>query len=207
MNKYFLLFALSFTFICNSGAQEIEKIDEGKIKIRQNIDAEDQPYYVIKIGQRQTEFNNKELNIQENNFSAINPDWIEEISVLKGEKAEELYGDNGKNGVIVITLKEDKLADLPEEISSRLESVEPYYVIKLGDEEFEFDTDEYNPKSKSLESLKPEWIQEVNVHKDEKATELYGKNGKYGVVIITLKDDKSSSLPKELKAKFKAINK
>jgi len=205
MNKYFLLIALSFTLVWKAQAQDIEKSDGTKIEIRQSTDAKEQAYYVIKVGHKQTEFTSEELNIQENNFSAINPDWIKEVSVLKGEKAKVLYGEKGKNGVIIITLKEDNLADLPEKISTRLESVEPFYVIKAGTDEFEFDTDKYDSKSKSLESIKPEWIQEIYVYKDEKATELYGKNGKNGVVIITLKDEYLSELPKDLKAKFKVI--
>jgi TonB-dependent SusC/RagA subfamily outer membrane receptor len=35
----------------------------------------------------------------------INPDDVESMNVLKGESATELYGDKGKNGVIVITTK------------------------------------------------------------------------------------------------------
>ena len=36
---------------------------------------------------------------------SLHPDMIESISVLKGEAAIKTYGDKGKNGVIVITLK------------------------------------------------------------------------------------------------------
>jgi len=39
-------------------------------------------------------------------LSEINPDQIESISVLKGEAAENLYKEEGKNGVIKIKLKE-----------------------------------------------------------------------------------------------------
>jgi hypothetical protein len=38
----------------------------------------------------------------------INPNDIEAIEVLKGEKAIEKFGQNGKNGAIIITLKEKK---------------------------------------------------------------------------------------------------
>ncbi len=40
---------------------------------------------------------------------SINPDDIESINVLKGEKATEKYGDKGENGVIEITMKSDGL--------------------------------------------------------------------------------------------------
>lgn len=36
----------------------------------------------------------------------INPDKIDNIHVFKGESAKYLYGEKGKNGVVVITTKE-----------------------------------------------------------------------------------------------------
>lgn len=38
-------------------------------------------------------------------FQSLNPDKIESISVLKGEQAKQVYGEKGKNGVILVTLK------------------------------------------------------------------------------------------------------
>ncbi|WP_372950168.1 TonB family protein [Mariniphaga sp.] len=40
------------------------------------------------------------------NIDDVNPENIEKIDVLKGESATELYGEKGKNGVIVITSKQ-----------------------------------------------------------------------------------------------------
>ncbi|MCA1758763.1 MAG: TonB family protein, partial [Bacteroidales bacterium] len=40
------------------------------------------------------------------NIDDVNPENIENIDVLKGESATELYGEKGKNGVIVITSKQ-----------------------------------------------------------------------------------------------------
>ena len=42
-------------------------------------------------------------------FSAINPNDIEEVSVLKGANAAAIYGSQGVNGVILITTKKGKL--------------------------------------------------------------------------------------------------
>lgn len=45
-------------------------------------------------------------NLQsEEGLSSIDPKSIEKIDVLKGEAAIKLYGDKGKNGVVMITLK------------------------------------------------------------------------------------------------------
>ena len=41
-------------------------------------------------------------------LNTINPHDIERIDVLKEKSATELYGEVGKNGVIIITTKKDK---------------------------------------------------------------------------------------------------
>lgn len=43
--------------------------------------------------------------IAEPDFKALKPDNIQSVNVLKGESAIKAYGDKGKNGVILITLK------------------------------------------------------------------------------------------------------
>ena len=45
----------------------------------------------------------------------LNPDKIQSMEVLKGEKAVERFGEKGKEGVVVMELKEEvSLARLPE---------------------------------------------------------------------------------------------
>ena len=50
--------------------------------------------------------NGKEISREE--MDAIKPDSIEKVEVLKGESATKKYGDNGQNGVILITTKDKK---------------------------------------------------------------------------------------------------
>jgi len=38
-------------------------------------------------------------------ISSINPDSIESMSVLKGDSAIAIYGEKGKNGVVIITTR------------------------------------------------------------------------------------------------------
>lgn len=52
------------------------------------------------------------------NIEDVSPENIEKIDVLKGESATELYGEKGKNGVIVITSKQKAE---PNTITSELE--------------------------------------------------------------------------------------
>ena len=44
----------------------------------------------------------------------IDSEWIQSISVFKDGKATEMYGCKGKNGVIIISLKEDHIEDFIE---------------------------------------------------------------------------------------------
>ncbi len=55
-----------------------------------------QPLYIIKDKQGQH---------RASSLGELNPQDIEAIEVIKGEKALEQYGGEGKNGVVIITLK------------------------------------------------------------------------------------------------------
>ena len=44
------------------------------------------------------------IELKEKSFASINPDYIEQVTVLK-DKGAEPYGDKGKNGVVLITTK------------------------------------------------------------------------------------------------------
>lgn len=45
-------------------------------------------------------------------LSIINPNDIKEIDVLKDKAAKDLYGENGRNGVILLTLKDQNINTL-----------------------------------------------------------------------------------------------
>lgn len=59
--------------------------------------ADSSPTFYIKNGN---------LYLKIPSVNEINPNDIESIEVLKGEKAIEKFGQNGKNGAIILTLKE-----------------------------------------------------------------------------------------------------
>ncbi|MBT8190044.1 MAG: hypothetical protein HKN67_08590 [Saprospiraceae bacterium] len=82
------------------------------------------PYYVIIADGKQLEVSADKMKEKYDGLSILNPDHIKEISVYKDEKASELYGDNGKNGVIIITLKKGKLKLLPDEFKSGFKVIE-----------------------------------------------------------------------------------
>lgn len=72
---------------------------EPKVTIAaENGNPDTSPLYIIKTKDGET----LKMNIKD-----INPNDIDAMTVLKDKAATELYGEKGKNGVIIITLKKD----------------------------------------------------------------------------------------------------
>jgi len=110
----------------------------------------------------------KEVDSIEN----LDPNTIESIDVFKRESATAIYGEKGKNGVIIIKTKKG------EEASSD-KSANPLYIL---------DGKEIN----STENLNPNTIESVNVLKIGTATAAYGEKGKNGVVVIEGEKEQSA---------------
>ncbi len=58
----------------------------------------------------------KTFIIADSNLNIINPSWIKTINVLKGDNAIKNYGEAGKNGVIEITINDEKYPDAYQSI-------------------------------------------------------------------------------------------
>lgn len=65
--------------------------------------AQNKPLFVVNYGKRQLKGKTPLLN--------FNPNWISKIDVLKDEKSTEIYGLAGKNGVIIIQIKNEFVKD------------------------------------------------------------------------------------------------
>jgi len=83
------------------------------------------------------------------------------ITVLKGEEAYANYGDEGKNGVILISTKPTQ-------------SNQPLYFVD-------------GIERTNIEGIDPSSIESVNVLKNKEETQKYGSRGKNGVILITTK--------------------
>ncbi len=115
------------------------------------------------------------------NSDQILPENIERIDVLKDKSATTIYGDKGKNGVILITTKDKKIKGNP-------------LVIVDGQE---YDSVEYA-------NVQPDEIASMSVLKNETAsTKIYGEKAKDGVILINTKT-KYNSEP-EIKLDKQAI--
>lgn len=127
-------------------------------------------------------------------INSINPDKIEQISVLKGESGFNLYGEKGKNGVVLITSKTNNKIAKSEEIKET--RVDNYYRIADEINGIQIKGNDKNPplylvdgkEVKNITDLKPEDIEMIEVLKDKPATDLYGEKGKNGVISIKMKD-------------------
>ena len=123
-------------------------------------------------------------------MNQIDPAKIENVNVLKDKKAIEKYGKKGKNGVILITLKND---DPTKTI--KLQSNSP---LNFGDANIFgmqplIIVDGVVSKTQNANNIPPETIESISVLKDESATKVYGDKGKNGVILITTKKGASAS--------------
>ena len=98
-------------------------------------------------------------------IESIEPENIESISVLKDAQAKILYGDKGKNGVIIITTKDAAKAKMDDAV-----------VLVDG-----------VPYDGDINDIAPETIESMEVLKGENATRIYGVAAKNGAISIKLK--------------------
>ena len=102
----------------------------------------------------------------------VKPEDIESISVLKDKSATAVFGEKGKNGVILITSKKKgiqfKTADGTK--------TEPIYLV-----------DGVEIGAAEVKGIDPNRIESIDVLKGDNAVNYYGEKGRDGVVMIKLK--------------------
>ena len=140
------------------------------------INESDEPIFII---------NGKK--VEKSLFEDVDSDKIESVFVIKGKKALEKYGEDGKNGVIIMTKKGSK---------GLFSKSEDTVIMKSNSFTFESDGDEplfiLNGKvinKDEMESISPDQIHSVDVLKDKSAIKVYGKKGENGVIIINTTED------------------
>ena len=102
----------------------------------------------------------------------VKPDDIESISVLKDKSATALYGEKGKNGVILITSKKKGIQFRTVDDNKN----EPIYLV-----------DGVETSSAAVKNIDPNRIESINVLKGDNAVKNYGEKGRDGVIMIHLK--------------------
>lgn len=144
----------------------------------------------------------------------LDPAGIESINVLKGPKAISKYGEKGKNGAIEITTKKNNETNSPNKTlqikkvdpngtdpnakeknpstitiegykasgpgsANSINNSQPLIIIDGVEKEAGF----------KINSVPTDDIENINVYKDENATQKFGAKGKNGVIEITTKKD------------------
>ena len=142
-------------------------------------------------------------------LETLDPTLIESVNVLKGESATVLYGDEGKNGVVVIKTKEYAKSQEFLSVKGKMTMKDNVDTIpdgsfkhkekNLADSVFVFGKKDGNRNSntplfvidgiKTLNGeLRTNDIYSVSILKDKIAMDKYGEEGKNGVVEITTKN-------------------
>lgn len=139
-----------------------------RVKIRLKDGTKAEPIYIVD-------------DVKVDNISAINPDKIESISVLKDKSATALYGEDGKNGVILITTKKQTLQVQVQPDNKSILFVDG---IRM-------------PEDHNIHTISPDDIALMSVLKDKSATDKYGVEAKNGVILIMTKNNLQSKVEVE----------
>lgn len=143
------------------------------------------------------------VTISDEEYQKLNVDDIQSFSVLRDNSAIQMYGDKGKNGVLLIeTKKRNKENDVVAIGHGSMDSLRGNMnriVIRSQDGNSPF-LDSFNanlplivvdgekmPEDFKVNSIDPNDIESISVLKDKTATDIYGEEGKNGVIIITKK--------------------
>ncbi|MCC1484463.1 M56 family metallopeptidase [Winogradskyella immobilis] len=152
----------------------IETIPNKETVKASNVQINTQPLYILD-GKK----------VEESELKKTNADKIKSVDVIKNTKAVELYGNEGKNGVVVIeTIDSDGKIEIRENDDSKV-VVRSEFTTNLL-----FILDGKKIKKKTFKTLNPNDILSVNVIKGEKAIELYGDDAKDGAIVIFTKVNK-----------------
>lgn len=130
----------------------------------------------------------------EEDLKKIKPDQIESVDVFRKKEFTDKYGEKGKNGVVLITLKKSPAIEFS---AKEVEQKDGDIILKEPQSLNIKSKDGKQPllfingiieENKKIEDIDPKTIQSMKVWKDEKAIEKYGAKGKNGVVEITTKN-------------------
>lgn len=137
--------------------------------------------------------------IDHDSIAGINPAQIQSVNVLKNESATTLYGEEGRNGVILITSKTGLMLEtptasglvtnhLPTKINSHKLGATKVMVRAQHTDSLPKDVLILVDGVKgSLASVQPDEIAAVHVRKDSASISRYGDEARNGVVEIVTK--------------------
>ncbi|WP_462254959.1 TonB-dependent receptor plug domain-containing protein [Ferruginibacter sp.] len=116
----------------------------------------------------------------------INPERIEEVRVIKEITALQIYGEKGKNGVVIINLKPEKSPPYINRLTSygdlNNQGTSPY---------FEVDGKEYKRYTlvKYMKETGIEHFDEIKMYDKIEGPKKFGAKADDGAIIVTIKTD------------------
>ncbi|MDD4636171.1 MAG: TonB family protein [Bacteroidales bacterium] len=200
--------------VVSSESGDPNKVYTIRIRDKASLDKSAKPLIVIDGVPTDIQLDGANINDLTNSHSplkGINPADIESIEILKEASATTIYGEKGKDGVVLITTK--KGAKKPAGVQIVATSGDPgsAYTIRLDGEHradnplividgvpYDLDLNGANINDLSnshspLKDIDPKDIKSIEILKDSAATTIYGEKGKNGVVLITTKKGSSNS--------------
>ena len=163
--------------------------DKGSVKVRVTQEGAE-PLCIL----RQASGEEKEISQAE--LAAIDPATIESMEVLKDAESTAKYGDKGKNGVVIVTLKEagtfSATLNYKDGDNAGAGSAVRMRYTGEGEPNLLFIVREPWGEEKEIsraefEKIDPSRINSMEVLKDADAKAKYGDKAKNGVVILSLK--------------------
>ena len=112
-------------------------------------------------------------------MNIIDPQKIESLAVLKDAESIKKYGDKGKDGVILITSKQ-QTAEKPATTGLKIRE------LNAGLDNVLYFINGQESSKDAVEMIDPAKIQSIDVLKGKSAEKKYGERGKDGVIEITI---------------------
>lgn len=122
-------------------------------------------------------------------MNEIAPNTIDNISVLKDKSAIDVYGEDGKNGGVIIIHTKEYVKENPSSEKVSKVKVIGYGSMSKINKDLQLDKplliiDGKEEPDKSIDSLDAKDIKSMHVYKGEEAIKKYGDKGKNGVIVI-----------------------
>lgn len=126
----------------------------------------------------------------------LDPSEIHSVIVLQDAEAIKVYGEKGKDGVILVTTKkhQNKKDNTSLKIGGKSNGNIKDALIIIDDKE---------STQEELDNLDPSAVKNIEMLKENAAVEEYGEKGKNGVVLVSTKEEPITLLKKLSKTDLK----
>lgn len=126
------------------------------------------------------------VKVSETEMRSIIPNDIESVKVWKGQQAIDKFAEEGKNGVVEITLKSATSVKRIVLEAKSVSSSTPLYVVD--------GVPLKNANAIDIDTIRISEIESMTIRKDPSVVSLYGEPAKNGVIFIATKQGAKTNL-------------